>query len=276
MQIERAWAKKRSHVLDKLERKLGRLAIPHLTLFLVGGQAATWVLSKVKPEFAGKLVLIPAAVMRGEVWRLVSFLFTPPGADILLGDFGVILALLILFSIGRALEDQWGAFKYNVYVFVGWAAAIAVSFVDPYGAATNVFLMQSIFLAFAYLFPDYVFYLFFVLPVKVKWLALLVAIEFAWAAFVGDTLIRLLIAAGVLNFFLFFGRDIVMRLRGMGRRRAHQQTAKRESPKASMHTCSVCGLTDTDDPAMQFRYCSQCAGGRGYCADHIRDHEHVR
>ncbi|MCA9608574.1 MAG: hypothetical protein KC619_23385, partial [Myxococcales bacterium] len=73
----------------------------------------------------------------------------------------------------------------------------------------------------------------------------------------------------------FFGHDIWLRIRGVGRRQVKRQQAKIEAGKAT-HTCAVCGLTDLEDPKMQFRYCSKCSGKRGYCMDHLKDHEHVR
>jgi hypothetical protein len=264
-------------MLRRLERKFGGLALPNLTLFLVGGQLAAYVLSLAKPEFASSLMLVPAEVLEGEVWRLLTYLFTPPASG-LLGPIGVLISLYVTFLFGRALESYWGDFRYNVFVLVGWLATAAVAFLVPYAAVDNVYLMTSIFLAFAYLNPDFELLLFFVLPIKVKWLARLTWVLFALGAgfglVSGSFVTTLAIAAATLNFFLFFGRDISLRLRGRTRRAAKAQRVQAEATQPT-HVCAVCGLTDKDAPDMAFRYCSKCAGSHAYCKDHLRDHEHV-
>lgn len=258
-------------MLRKLERKLGRFAIPNLTLYLVAGQAGAFVLSYAKPEFAAALMLVPDKVLQGEVWRLFSFLFFPPQT----WPIFVIFALYILYLFGRALEDYWGDFRFNVFILVGWLASVAASFVAPHEPAANIYLMESVAFAFAYLNPDFELRLFFILPVKIKWLALITALLFLAQFVLGSWGARALIAAGVLNFFLFFGYDIFVRIRGAGRRKIKEREREVARGTAS-HTCAVCGITDLESPTMQFRYCSQCDGGRGYCMDHIRDHEHVK
>jgi hypothetical protein len=258
-------------VLNKLERSLGRFAIPHLITFLVAGQAGAFVLSYVKPAFIPALVLIPDRVLEGEVWRLVSFLFIPPDAH----PIFIIFALMLLYTYGRALEEHWGELRFNLFVFVGWIATILAAFAVPGAVATNAYLMASLFLAFAYLYPDFVLRLFFILPVKIKWLAWLTWVFFAVSIVLGDWATRALVVAGVVNYFVFFGRDMWLRMRGASRRAARARQAKL-AETAVRHRCSVCGITDVEDPNMQFRYCSQCDGKRGYCMDHIRDHEHVR
>lgn len=263
------WAKQRRPVLKKLERKLGRFAIPNLTLFLVGGQAATYVLTYAKPEFAAALALVPEAVLRGEVWRLVSFLFYPPDAH----PVFIIFALYFIYMFGKALEEHWGEFRFNVFIFVGWILSVGAAFAVPGAMATNVYLMGSLLFAFAYLNPDFSILLFFILPIRIKWIALLTGVGFLYTLATGGWQERALVVAGVANFFLFFGPDMWLRMRGANRRRAKREERRKEAGTA-LHQCAVCGITDIEDPNMQFRYCSQCGGKRGYCMDHIRDHEH--
>ena len=258
-------------MLDKLERRLGRFALPHLPLLLVAGQAAAFVLARAKPEFIAKLVLVRNLVLQGEVWRLVSWVFIPQTDSVL----WIIFELWLLFMFGRGLETFWGAFKLNVFLLIGVVLTIGAAFLVPSAPASNAFLMTSIFLAFAYLNPDFELLLFFILPVKIKWLAYLTWAVFTYFFVAGSWSTRAMIAAGTLNFFLFFGGDMWLRIRGAGRRQVKRQQAKIEAGKAT-HTCAVCGLTDLEDPKMQFRYCSKCAGKRGYCMDHLKDHEHVR
>lgn len=267
----------RGRMLQRLERRFGKYAISNLTLFLVVGQLAAYVLSRAKPPFAATLVLLPSKVLEGEVWRIVTFLFTPPAAD-WLGIIGVLISLYITFLFGRALENTWGDFRYNVFVLVGWLGTAAAAFITPHSAADNVWLMTTIFLAFAYLNPDFELLLFFILPVKVKWLArltwLLWGLQLGYSVATGDWARSIAITVATLNFFLFFGHDIYARLRGASRRAAKVQRDRVDASTPN-HECSVCGLTDLADPKMQFRYCSKCAGKHAYCADHLKDHEHV-
>jgi hypothetical protein len=259
-------------MMKKLERALGRFAIPHLVTFLVAGQAGAFVLSFFQPEFVGALALVPERVLAGEVWRLVTFLLIPPPGFPIFVVFALYMSLLF----GRALEEEWGHFRFNVYIFVGWVASVGASFADRTGAATGIFLMNSVFLAFAYLNPNYELLLLGILPVKTKWLALVAVLASFYAASEGGVQAWALLGASFVNFALFFGADIVARLRS-GRWRTARQREKRETASKAMHVCGVCGLTDLENPTMQFRYCSQCdKGSRAYCMDHIRDHEHVR
>ncbi|MBX3276036.1 MAG: rhomboid family intramembrane serine protease [Sandaracinaceae bacterium] len=258
-------------MLDKLERRLGRYALPHLTLLLVAGQAGAFVLGKAKPEFLGKLVLVTDRVLAGEVWRLVTWVFLPRTDSI----FFIIFELWLLFIFGRALEASWGNFRFNVFFLIGFLLTTAVSFAVPWAPISNAFLMASIFLAFAYLNPDFELLLFFILPVKIKWFAYLTWAAFAVFLVIGSWQDRAVIGAGVVNFFLFFGPDMWLRVRGAGRRTVKRQEARVAASKAT-HRCEVCGVTDLDDPKMQFRYCTTCAGKRGYCTAHIKEHEHVR
>ncbi len=258
-------------MLDKLERKFGRYALTNLTVLLVAGQAGAFVLARAKPEFAGMLVLVPAKVLEGEVWRIVTWVFLPPSESILF----ILFELWLLFIFGRALEDHWGAFKFNVFLFIGFALSVGVAFAVPWAPVSNVYLMASLFLAFAYLNPDFEILLFFILPVKIKWFALLTWIGFTIGFVLGSWQDRAMIGAGVVNFFLFFAGDMKLRLQGAGRRTIKRQQARIDALTPN-HTCAECGLTDLQDPQMQFRYCSKCNGKYGYCSAHLREHEHKR
>jgi hypothetical protein len=138
------------------------------------------------------------------------------------------------------------------------------------------YLPWSVLLAFAYLFPNFQFMLFFVLPIKVKWIALVTWVLLGSQALFGGWGDRAMVLATVLNFFLFFGGDLAARLKDRRRRRAFEsRVTSGQNRGRPRHRCAVCGLTSHDDPKMQFRYCSQCAGQLCYCMDHLRDHEHA-
>lgn len=138
-------------LLDRLERIFGRFALPQVTIGLIVGQVVAYVAVVVKPEVHDRLVLVPDKVLQGEWWRLFSFLITPPGGLLLL----VLFVWYLFYLMGTSLEEHWGTFRYNVYLLVGYLATVGVSFLVPDEAATNGYLMGSVFLAFAFLYPDF-------------------------------------------------------------------------------------------------------------------------
>ena len=277
-------------LLDRLQRRFGRFAIPNLTMFLIAGQAALYIASLLPQGVSlDRVALDPAKVMQGEVWRLVTFLFTPPAT----GPLFVLFYFMLFHLFGTTLEQQWGVFKYNLFLFVGWIANVAAAFAGYailrqqwwFGdnnqllqlvsiTASNAFLYGSLFLAFARLYPDFTLNLFFVLPIRIKWLALLAWLGYGYMLIRGDWMARMLIIATVLNYLLFFGPEHWRELRQGQRRRSFQATAKRVTGPAK-HACVVCGLSSEESPRTLFRYCSKCSGQRCYCPEHIRDHEHV-
>ena len=258
-------------LLKQVERKLGRFAIHDLTLYLVGGQGLALLLGLVNPGMPGNLVLIPEAVAAGQWWRLLSFVFTPPFGNPVLAIF----MLYLLYFMGGALESHWGAFRYNLYFLIGYLLTVVAVFAFPFGAATNAYITGSIFLAFAHLFPDFEILLFFILPVRVKWLALLTWLFYGYDFITGGWAARLLIMASVTNFLVFFGRDIFHNALH-GHRRIKRQASAIADRDKPMHVCTVCGITDKTHRDMDFRYCSKCDPPVAYCTDHIGDHQHVR
>ena len=268
-------------LLSRLNSKFGRYAVPNVTLFLIAGQVLVYVAEKMA-NMEGRSVLQhirfdTAAVLRGEVWRLITFLFDPPLTHIVFAFF----FWYFFYLMGTALEANWGTFRYNVFLGIGYLASIASAFLVAWqvgpqaGWASNGFLYGTVFLAFARLYPDFTIFIFFILPVKIKWLARLQWAGYAIAfIFGGDWMSKALIAASVLNFFLFFGRDVWRDMKQGHRRMKHQARTLRAPPRI-VHKCRVCGLTSDDAPQSQFRYCSRCEDEACYCPEHLHNHEHV-
>jgi hypothetical protein len=257
-------------LLDNLERKLRRYAVPNVTLYLIIGQVLFFLFVISGRFFLERVVLIPDLVLTGEWWRLITFLFIPPLTNPIFAFF----AWYLFYLMGSALEGHWGAFRYNLFLLIGYIVTVAVSFIMPLYPATNVFIGGSVFLAFAFLYPEFQLYIFFIIPVKIKWLALLTWIGYAYELLVGSGQIRLLVLASISNFLLFFGKDIFWRMK-TGSRRMTVQVRGYPGKKEPFHKCTICGITDLSHPQMEFRYCSEC-GGLGYCRDHIMTHEHVK
>ena len=261
-------------LLDKLERSLGRYAIPNLALYIVIGQAFVLLAGLLKLLDLGYFFLVPTLVIHGEWWRLITFVFylaLPTGT---FGPIFTAFALYMFYMMSGALEGYWGAFRYNLFLLIGYALTVGAAFVTPGSPVTNLFLGASVFLAFAYLNPDFEFILFFILPVKVKWLALLAWVGYGVTFFLGAWPARLQILASVGNFLVFFAGDILSGLRH-GQRVMARRALEFAEAGEPRHRCHDCGKTDRTNPELDFRYCSKCAGDQCYCPEHMHSHAHV-
>lgn len=258
----------------RLNRFLEAIAIPHLALYVVVGQAFVYLLAQTKPELVMALPLIPERVMAGEWWRLVSYFFVPPSLGSIVANF---FTWMLLYFVGSALEGHWGTVKLNLYLGLGWLLTTVAAFVFPVQLVVSYYVILSTFLAFAFIAPELEMMVFFILPVKVKWLALIQWFWYALDFARGPLEIRLSVAGAVGTFLVFFGRDILWRIRGGGRRLAHNHRMRASEPPADAprHTCRICGKNSNTHPDLDFRYCSKCAGEQCYCPEHIRNHEHV-
>lgn len=263
-------------LLDKLERRFGKYAIHNLSLWIIGGQAIMYVLVLMEFPIAN-ILYFPELVLQGEVWRVLTFILQPDG--IKLGDGnraeldGSVIWVLIgwyLFRLfGGALEKEWGEFRFNCFMLIGLictiiAGLLVVNLLSPEERpdylVSNIYLLASVFIAFAILFPNFELLLFFVLPVKVKWLAMILVAT--WVLLTPGQSYPLVIAA-LVNVAIFFGPMFIHGAKTRQRRQKYHAERKAEKAEA-FHTCVVCGKTDNDDPDMEFAY----EGGKGYCKDH--------
>jgi len=256
--------------LDKLEKKWRPFAVPNIAMYCIGGQFLFYAIALTQPEIISRIELVPAKVLEGEVWRLFTFVLTPPGGS----AFWAFIAWYVFWLTSSALESKWGTARFNLFLLIGWTMTISVSFLAPQSPASVTFLEGSVFLAFAYLFPNFEFLIFFILPVRVKWLALLAWIGYAMAFLAGGWSTKLLISASLSNYFLFFGRDIFLAIR-QGRRRMEAQARNIQAQNEVRHRCATCDMTDQSHPGADFRYCSRCAEPTCYCQDHLRSHKHT-
>lgn len=189
--------------IDKLQRRFGHVCIHNLMMVIILGQAMVYVADLLSPlvGIASNLSLVWSAVLRGQVWRLVTFVFVPSAT----GPLALVLTLYFYYLIGHALEQAWGDFWFNVYYLTGMVGAILAAAVT--GVGTTYYLNLSLFFAFAMLYPDFGVLLFFIIPLKMKYLALfsaaLCALDFLFGSW--STKACILLALG--NFLLFFGRD---------------------------------------------------------------------
>lgn len=273
--------------LDKMERRFGRYAIRNLTMYLLAGYAIGYLLSFTMPQLLTYFTLEPALILKGQVWRLLSWVIIPPNDNIIF----VIFMMLLYYSLGNTLESYWGAFRYNVYIFSGILFTVIGAFIvngliggiTGFGSLySTYYINMSIFLACASIMPDYQLLLYGIIPIKMKWLAILDVVLLAVDAVQGGLIIRIVIIASLLNFIIFFFCN--RNLRGhspkqAARRKKFQKQISRPQNQyagGAKHRCAVCGRTELDDLTLEFRYCSKCNGNYEYCQDHLFTHEHVK
>ena len=263
-----------------------RLGIPGLMRYIVGANAVIYLLSLfARGGSLNFLCMDPASVLRGELWRIVTYVLLPTNGGIFL-----VISLFFYYWLGESLERLWGSTKFTVYYVSGTLltalASLLAHLIDGisvpiYGA---VYVNTALFLAFALNYPDAMVNIYFIIPVKMKWLAALEGILYALSVVTaiaarmwGQALMPIV---ALLNLFVFFTPDF---LRKADRVKAHTRpqavqfrraVKEQQRQKGYHHKCSVCGRTDTDYPDLQFRYCSKCAGYHCFCEDHIFNHTH--
>jgi len=260
--------------LDKLERKLGRFAIQNLMSYIIVANAAILLVYTLMPgvgiSVIDKLSFVPRFVLKGEIWRFVTFIFIPPTTELFWGA----IALFFYYSISRSLESQWGSFTFNIYYLVGMIGTAVACLLFGF-AGTPTYLNLSLFLAYAKIFSERQIYLFFFIPIKVKYLGWAYWGFLLFSALFGGWGSRVLLVVSLANYFLFFGKQNIRSLSTKRKVSHNRREFKKDTPKViHLHQCSVCGITDRDDPDMEFRYCSKCNGYYEYCSEHISDHEH--
>jgi hypothetical protein len=223
------------------------------------------------------------AILHGQVWRLVTFMFYPISGSMLFA----LLSFYFYYWMGSTLEQYWGTPQFNIFILLGWFFTVVFGFAVYFITGnspqiTGTYLYYSLFFSYATLFPDVQVLLFMLIPVKMKWLAIVDALFFAYAVVSGFAWFpeNLLPLVAVLNYFIFFGAELWNRR--PRKASAETVTFRRESARIRReqrgelykHKCSVCGRTDVSNPELEFRYCSRCAGYHCFCQDHINNHIH--
>lgn len=250
-------------VLDKLERHLGWLAIPGLIRIVVTFNALVFGLVLLNPGFQDYLALNPARIVRGEVWRLLTYIFVPQIQHFL----WVAVALWFLWFIGDGIERAWGPFRVTLFYLVGMIGTTVAAFF--FGSNfSNAMLHASLFFAFAWFYPDEVIYIFFILPMKIKWLAWIFAAFLILGFVTGTNSYRAALLAAFSNYFVFFGPELFHQARqrkdvAARRRRFEVQTRSDSEP---LHKCAMCGATELSNPDLEFRVSRD---GEEYCLPHL-------
>lgn len=285
--------RKLNAAVDRFAYNHPRFGIPNLMKLIVAGNLVVYLLMMFAGYEAVSFLLFDwQAITHGELWRLVTFIFMPEASS----PLWLAISLYFYYMIGTTLEREWGTAKFSLYYFSGVVLTVITGVII--GLATGNawisgtdYVNLSMFFAFAMLYPDTQFLVFFIIPIKVKWLALIDGAFFALAVlsslFQLYWLGALLPVIALLNFFVFFWTNIsdeIAYRRGRARHQTSHQTIqfksavrqqkKKEAQRGYRHKCAVCGRTDAEFPELEFRYCSRCAGYHCFCQDHIFSHEH--
>ena len=279
--------------------------IPNLMLYLTIGSAIVYFFDMTAGDGGlGQLLNFNYwEICQGQVWRLFTFALVPVYEN----PFLTLISLYCTYSLGRAVESSWGTLRFTLYYLVGIVLLdIYGMFCGYYSPVHSIYLNLSLLLAYATLYTDTQFLIFFIIPIKAWILATFYLIVMIYELIEYPFPYNLAYAVAFLNYFLFFGMDVFNLLPAFLRAKLQRkpkasrpqatgtsqptqkgnvvqfkiQTAKIPANKVKdkgnyNHKCAVCGRTDVSHPNLEFRYCSRCKGYHCYCEDHIGNHTHV-
>lgn len=288
--------------MNKLEKKWGRYAVPNLSRYFVAAMVIGYLVSWVAPGLMEYMYFDMGAILHGQIWRLVTWIITPATS---MDIFGILFLFCVLMW-GSSLETFLGTFRMNVFL---WGGVILSDIIGVllYGISflilgtpvsiylSTYYILMSMLLALAVCMPEGEVRLYFVLPIKMKWMLLFELV------YLGYQVIRIFytsiaalgvqlgivygfvagtqIIAAVLNMFLFFwfSRTRVSRKQKKRQKEFRAQFSQpRPGSGISQHKCVICGRTELTNPELTFRYCSKCSGNREYCEEHLFTHEHIK
>ena len=278
--------------MNKLEKKWGKYSIYNFQKYVIFAYFIGFALSYFSPESMSYLQFSVPAILQGQVWRLFTWVFCITGSGVL-----TLLFLACLIPMGQHLEMFLGTFRMNVYLIggmllnlIGGILVYVFSFlilgVGLPVYLTNYYILLSMFMALALCMPEATVHLYFLIPIKMKWMLVVYLVELAYEIYVyyssgGIILVAILgtqVILALLNLFLFFRLSKIRLTRKQKKvqREFHAQMASTPRPGSGItrHKCVICGRTEVSDPDLTFRYCSKCSGNKEYCQDHLFTHTH--
>ena len=284
--------------IEKLERRFPGFGLRNLTFYLVVGYVIGYFLEAFIPQVIFYLTLDMGAVLHGQIWRLVTWvLFPPASANVF---FFALAIIFFYYPIGTSLERLWGTFRYTLYYLCGClitiVAALIVYLASGFGSGalsiiyTTYYITLSVFLAYAMTVPEAEVLLWFIIPIKMSWMAVAYAVililDVVSNLRAGRWYMTVPVAASLLNFALFTlttrrgprispqHKKRQMQFRQAVHMHSVQRTSDVSRGTVTKHKCAVCGRTEKDNPDLEFRFCSKCAGNYEYCLDHLNAHQH--
>jgi len=282
-----------NRAIDRFCYKHPRFGIPNLMIYIVIGSAIVFLFSAIDTTglVIGALQFDAAAIMSGQIWRLVTFIIVPmyTGMSQLLW---LAISLYFYYFIGSSLERQWGTGKFTIYYFSGVLLSAIYGLLlwamigggDQPVTINMYYVNLSMFFAFATMFPNMQLLLFFFIPIKIKWLGIINAIYFLYQIiFKIPGFYKLLPVIAILNYLIFCGGYLIdyihpsrarTKAKTINYKRAAKKVQQQMDHQPYKHKCAVCGKTDLEYPDMEFRYCSKCEGYHCFCMEHINNHVH--
>lgn len=315
----------------KMEQKYGKYAPDNLPLILVAFSAVGYLLQLIMPGVVEYIYLNPYLVLKGQIWRLFTWVLVPDGGfgGGISGIFMLAIILYCYYILGCNLQFAMGKFRYSLFIFSGLLFTVIGSFVlygvsyiqfaevIKYNGAEDIFTLfgtvnisgeavylpailfrqistseikMSMLLAFAAIYPDAMFRIYFLIPIKAKWLGIFYGFIMVYSFLMGDIGSRIMLVASLLNFIVFFfatrdyrrispreqKRKMEYRRKVYQAQQAGNTSTYQGRTVITRHKCSICGRTELDDETLEFRYCSKCEGNFEYCSEHLYTHEHVR
>ena len=289
--------------IDRLEKRYPNFGVSNLMIYVIAISGLGMLISMVNPYIYYQYLSLDFYQIfhHGQVWRLITFLLCPSaGGSGSSGLFWFVIMAWVYYSIGSNLERIWGRFRFTLFYLSGivmilivtLAAYLIMGIVYPAQEVgiwlgmqvTLEYVTESLFLAFALVFPDVQFLLFFIIPVKAKWLSIFYFALDAYQIIQGIMMKSYypvaLIVVSLINIFIFFffakGRQgMAAHDRQTKRKTEFKQKMHESEKKGPIHRCAICGRTEIDAPELDFRYCSKCDGRYEYCSEHLFTHEHV-
>ncbi len=258
--------------LDRMERRMGWLSFPGFLRYYALFHLLVYGLALLRPGVGDLLEFDRDKILAGEVWRVVTFLFSSSG----FAGSGMLAVIFLFFMVmianmmSDALEGAWGVFRTSIFHYVGVVGLITGNFLYPQGAiptGSGFFLYESAFFAFATLFPKVEFRLFLILPVQVRYLAIFLAVMLLLPV-LRQPLLLPFFMLGFANYILWAGIPALKgraRLADASKRRVKFKAAT-SADSAAFHTCAACKRTDVTDPRLEFRVGED---GEEYCVDHL-------
>lgn len=288
-------------LLKDLRRRFNRFCfqhrgkgIPNLMLYITLGCVLVYLMTQFtqNPLLYSLLVFDRAAILRGQIWRLITYPFTFYHKNLLI----MAVALFCYYSLGHAIESIWGTLRFNLFYLCGilmmdiWCMIFG-------GRADVTYLNLSLFLSYATMFPDAQFLLFFIIPIKAWIFAIFNLLMVVYNFIAYPFPYNFFSVISLANYFLFFGKDVLNVIPASWRIKIRKLFTKNHTPQKQerpkvipfsgvsesatkpkenyTHRCTVCGRTDVSNPELEFRYCSRCNGYYCYCEDHINNHSHI-
>lgn len=278
-------------MFDKLERKFGKYAITNFSYYIMIIYIVGAGIGMLNPSiYNNYLALDFDLILSGQVWRLITFIFYPyiTSLDFISLLFGAI-SIYFYYYIGTTLENTWGAFRFNVYYLSGLVLNILATLMIYliFGVSISfgmTYVQNALFLAFATIMPDNYVRLYFLIPIKMKWMGIVYGVILIYQVITNiltftpaGFALAAAILISMLNFIVYFAN-----LKKKPKRQKEWEKKNKKMNKKfektidfPAHTCCVCGRNSLTNPELEFRYCSKCDGMYEYCQDHLFTHEHI-